>query len=206
VLSALGVGGAQAAFDPSIVRGLEYYTGAVFEAQLISEGASFGSVGGGGRYDDLISRFRGEKIPATGFSIGVSRLAATLQAAKETSDETGPVVVLIMDQARAADSFAMAAELRAAGVRAEAYLGAGGMKAQLKYADKRASPVAVIQGGDELAKGMVTLKDLKLGEKLAQQAGDDREAWNKAREQLQREVPRGELAAAVKQILARARP
>ncbi len=204
VLSALGVGDAQAAFDPAIVRGLEYYTGAVFEAQLVGgEGVSMGSVGGGGRYDDLVSRFRGEKIPATGFSIGVSRLAAALQAAKAGESEAGPVIVLVMDQARAADSFAMAAELRAAGVRAEAYLGAGGMKAQLKYADKRAAPVAVIQGGDELAKGVVTLKDLKLGEKLAQEAGDDREAWNKAREQLQREVPRSELTAAVRAMLAR---
>src|SRR5262249_3393792 len=101
VLSALGVGDDQAAFDTSIVRGLEYYTGAVFEAQLISDGASFGSVGGGGRYDDLVSRFRGEKIPATGFSIGVSRLAATLQANAATSEEAGPVIVLIMDQSRA---------------------------------------------------------------------------------------------------------
>jgi histidyl-tRNA synthetase len=201
-LTALGVDDASAQIDPTIVRGLEYYTGAVFEAQLIgADGVGFGSVGGGGRYDDLVARFRGERIPATGFSIGVSRLAAALQA-QAPSQAEGPVVVLVMDQARVADALAMAGELRAAGVRAEAYMGGGGMKAQLKYADKRAAPVAVIQGGDELAKGVVTLKDLKLGARIAQGLGEDREAYAKAREQVQREVARGELVAVVQQMLA----
>ncbi len=191
----------QAQFDPTIVRGLEYYTGAVFEAQLIGgEGQSFGSVGGGGRYDDLVARFRGERIPATGFSIGVSRLAAALQA-QEAANEDGPVVVLVMDQARVGDALAMADELRRAGVRAEAYLGGGGMKAQLKYADKRAAPVAVIQGGDELAKGVVTLKNLKLGDKYAELAGSDREAWNEARKLIQVEVKRDQLVAGVRDML-----
>jgi histidyl-tRNA synthetase len=202
-LTALGVGDDQAVFDPSIVRGLEYYTGAVFEAQLVGKGgASLGSVGGGGRYDGLVARFRAEPVPATGFSIGVSRLAAALQAQAE-SEAGGPVVVLVMDQARAGDALAMANELRSAGVRAEAYLGAAGMKAQLKYADKRAAPIAVIQGGDELAKGVVTLKDLKLGARISKGLGEDREAYTKAREQVQREVPRGELVAAVRQMLGR---
>ena len=202
-LSALGLGDARAAIDPTIVRGLEYYTGAVFEAQLIdASGAGFGSVGGGGRYDGLVSRFRGEPVPATGFSIGVSRLAAALNAQAGARSD-GPVVVLVMDQARAADSLAMAAELRAAGVRAEAYLGAAGMKAQLKYADKRNAPIAVIQGGDELAKGVVTLKDLKLGAQIAAGLGEDREAYSRLRAQVQQEVPRGELAASVKNMLSR---
>jgi histidyl-tRNA synthetase len=202
-LGAMGVGDDAALIDPTIVRGLEYYTGAVFEAQLLTpSGSAFGSVGGGGRYDDLVARFRGERIPATGFSIGVSRLAAALEAQGAT-DEDGPVVVLVMDQARVADALAMANELRAAGVRAEAYLGAAGMKAQLKYADKRAAPVAVIQGGDELAKGVVTLKDLKLGAKIAAGLGEDREAYAKAREQVQAEVPREGLVVAVQQMLAR---
>ncbi|UPT65018.1 MAG: histidine--tRNA ligase [Hyphomonadaceae bacterium JAD_PAG50586_4] len=200
-LSALGVDDAGAAIDPTIVRGLEYYTGAVFEAQLIGAGgANFGSVGGGGRYDDLVSRFRGERIPATGFSIGVSRLAAALQV-QAAAKPDGPVVVLVMDQARVADALGMAAELRAAGVRAEAYLGGAGMKAQLKYADKRAAPVAVIQGGDELAKGVVTLKDLKLGAKIASELGEDREAYARAREKVQIEAPRGQLVEAVKSML-----
>jgi histidyl-tRNA synthetase len=201
-LRALGVGDAQAAIDPTIVRGLEYYTGAVFEAQLIGEGgASFGSVGGGGRYDGLVSRFRPEPVPATGFSVGVSRLAAALRA-QQTVEADGPVVVLVMDQARVGDALAMAAELRAAGVRAEAYLGAAGMKAQLKYADKRKAPIAVIQGGDELAQGTVTLKDLKLGAVIAAGLGEDREAYSKARERVQRQVPRADLVAAVQQMLA----
>jgi histidyl-tRNA synthetase len=202
-LTALGVNDKAAQIDPTIVRGLEYYTGAVFEAQLLTpSGAAFGSVGGGGRYDDLVARFRGERIPATGFSIGVSRLAAALEA-QGAGEEDGPVVVLVMDQARVGDALAMAGELRAAGVRAEAYLGAAGMKAQLKYADKRAAPVAVIQGGDELAKGVVTLKDLKLGAKIAAGLGEDREAYARAREQVQQEVPRAQLVAAVQQMLAR---
>jgi histidyl-tRNA synthetase len=201
VLNALGVPDVKARFDISIVRGLEYYTGAVFEAQLIGAGGvNFGSVGGGGRYDDLVARFRGERIPATGFSVGVSRLAAALQAQEEAQAD-GPVVVLVMDQARVGDALAMANELRAAGIRAEAYLGAGGMKAQLKYADKRGAPVAVIQGGDELAKGVVTLKDLKLGERIASQLGEDREAYAKAREQVQQEVPRAALVSAVTAML-----
>jgi histidyl-tRNA synthetase len=139
-------------------------------------------------------------VPATGFSIGVSRLAAAMQAQSETQSQ-GPVVVLVMDQARVGDSLAMAAELRAAGVRAEVYLGAAGMKAQLKYADKRGAPVAVIQGGDELAKGVVTLKNLRAGAKLAETLGEDREAYAKARAQVQSEVPRGELVAAVQRML-----
>jgi histidyl-tRNA synthetase len=199
-LSALGVGDAQAAIDPTIVRGLEYYTGAVFEAQLIGDNASFGSVGGGGRYDGLVSRFRSEPVPATGFSIGVSRLAAAMQA-QQSTQANGPVVVLVMDQGRVGDSLAMAAELRAAGIRAEAYMGAGGMKAQLKYADKRNAPIAVIQGGDELAKGVVTLKDLKRGADLAQLAGEDREAYAKLRERVQQEIPRQGLIAAVQIML-----
>lgn len=193
VLAKLGVSGAVAVISPTIVRGLEYYTGAVFEAQLIGgEGQTFGSVGGGGRYDDLVARFRGERIPATGFSIGVSRLATALQA-RDAAASDGPVVVLVMDQARIADSLGMADELRRAGIRAEAYLGASGMKAQLKYADKRAAPIAVMQGGDELAKGVVSIKNLKLGTKYADLAGDNREAWNEARKLVQVEAPREKL-------------
>lgn len=206
VLSALGVGDARAQFDPSIVRGLEYYTGAVFEAQLmaVGGGGALGSIGGGGRYDDLIARFTGERVPATGFSIGVSRLVAAQArlGADEQESAPGPVVVLALDGERIGDYFAMADELRRAGIRAEAYLGASGMKAQLKYADKRGAPVAVIQGGDELAKGTVTLKDLKLGAKIAAGLGEDREAYAKSREQAQLEVPRVQLVAAVQQILA----
>ncbi|MEQ1618639.1 MAG: histidine--tRNA ligase [Terricaulis sp.] len=200
-LAKLGVSGAMAPISPTIVRGLEYYTGAVFEAQLIGNGgAHFGSVGGGGRYDGLVSRFRAEPVPATGFSIGVSRLAAAMQAQSDAQAQ-GPVVVLVMDQLRVGDSLAIAAELRAAGIRAEAYLGGGGMKAQLKYADKRNAPIAIIQGGDELAKGVVTLKDLKRGLEISHLAGEDRETYAKMRAQVQQEVPRAQLVERVKKML-----
>jgi histidyl-tRNA synthetase len=211
VLSALGVEDARARIDPSVVRGLEYYTGAVYEAELtmtiVEDGkpVRLGSVGGGGRYDDLIARFTGERVPATGFSIGVSRLVAAQArlGLGEASAQTPPVIVLAMDAERMGDYFAIASELRAAGVRAEVYLGGSGMKAQLKYADKRDAPVAIIQGGDELAKGVVTLKDLKLGARLAKDLGEDREAYAKLREQAQVEAPRADVVAAVQQMLAR---
>ncbi len=211
VLSALGVDDSRARIDPSVVRGLEYYTGAVYEAELtLTAGESgkpirFGSVGGGGRYDDLVARFTGQRVPATGFSIGVSRLVAAQEILGIDRKDASrpPVVVLALDAARMGDYLAMAEELRRAGVRAEAYLGSSGMKAQLKYADKRDAPIAVIQGGDELAKGTVTLKDLKLGAKIASGLGEDREAYAKAREQVQQEVPRAQLVAAVQQMLAR---
>ena len=167
--------------DPSVVRGLEYYTGAVFEAQLLfdvpnerGENVVFGSVGGGGRYDGLVGRFRGEDVPATGFSIGVSRLASALKALAPPADAqaTGPVVVLVMDQPGLVEAQRMVGDIRRAGVTAEMYLGAGGMKAQMKYADRRNAPCVVIQGGDERAKGVVQLKDLALGKQLAGNVGD----------------------------------
>lgn len=211
VLNGLGVSDARARIDPSVVRGLEYYTGAVYEAELtmtiVEDGrpVRFGSVGGGGRYDDLIARFTGERVPATGFSIGVSRLVAAqarLGIGKAASARP-PVIVLALDADRMGDYFAIAKDLRGAGIRAEVYLGGAGMKAQLKYADKRDAPIAVIQGGDELAKGTVTLKDLRLGASLAKDLGEDREAYAKSRAQAQREVPRTDVVAAVQQMLAR---
>ena len=143
--------------DPSVVRGLEYYTGPVFEAELTFEIADedgrpirFGSVGGGGRYDGLVGRFMAENVPATGFSIGMSRLLAALSALnKDEAKAPGPVVVLVLDRDRIGDSMALAARLRAAAIPAECYLGGSGMKAQMKYADRRNSPCVVIQGSDE---------------------------------------------------------
>lgn len=212
-LAALGVGDS-ATFDASIVRGLEYYTGAVFEAELLGETKDengnlvrFGSVGGGGRYDDLVSRFRGTPIPATGFSVGVSRLAAALTAQEDALASDGPVVVLPFDPAGMGACMQIAAELRAAfaakGVKrgAEVYLGGSGPKAQLKYADKRGAPAAVIVGGDELANTTVSIKNLRLGAELAARA-EDRDAWTKARDEVQVTVARSECAARVLAILA----
>jgi histidyl-tRNA synthetase len=164
----------------------------------------FGSVGGGGRYDGLVSRFRGEPVPATGFSIGVSRLQAalTLIGKLDGKSATGPVVVTVFDKDRIADYQAMVAQLRNAGVRAELYLGnpKHSVGQQLKYADKRSSPCAIIQGPDEAAKGEVTIKDLRLG---AQLAGDDKDraAHLQTQAQAQRTVPAAKLVEEVKKIL-----
>jgi histidyl-tRNA synthetase len=207
-LDGLGLHRDQARFDPAVVRGLEYYTGAVFEAELLLETTDekglpvrFGSVGGGGRYDDLVARFTGQRVPATGFSFGVSRLAAALRAAgrAEALRARGPVVVIAFDQSRMADYFAVAGELRAAGIAAEVYLGTSGMKAQMKYADRRLSPAAIIIGEDELKAGTVTIKDLDLGRELARGIADHAE-W-RAERPGQVTAPRGELVQAVRRIV-----
>ena len=206
LLSAQGYGPDRIVIDPSVVRGLGYYTGPVFEAELTFEildekgrKRQFGSVAGGGRYDDLVKRFTGQSVPATGVSIGVDRLLAALHAkGRLGGDVAGPVVVTVMDRDRMADYMAMAGELRAAGIRAEVYLGnPKSFGNQLKYADKRKSPVAVIQGGDEAAKGTVILKDLILGAKIAE--GASLEEW-KARP-AQVEVARADLVQAVRRML-----
>jgi len=197
--------------DPSVVRGLEYYTGPVYEAELTFETKDekgnpvrFGSVGGGGRYDGLIARFRSEPVPATGFSIGVSRLLAALKALKKIDDkpEHGPVVVTIFDKDRVADYQAMVKELREAGIRAELYLGnPKNFGNQLKYADRRNSPVAVIQGGDELARGEVQIKDLIDGKKAAEMIASNTE-WRASRP-AQFSVPREKLVETVREVLGR---
>jgi histidyl-tRNA synthetase len=162
----------------------------------------FGSVGGGGRYDDLVARFTGEKVPATGFSIGVSRLQAALSLIGEKrSQALGPVVVLVMDRAEVARYQHMTQKLRNAGIRAEMYLGPSGMKAQMKYADKRNSPCVIIQGSDERAKGEVTIKDLIEGAKVAAAIKDNRE-W-KATRPAQFSVPEARLIDEVKQLIER---
>jgi len=196
-LAALGVDDARATFDPSIVRGLEYYTGPVFEAQLVgAEGV--GSIGGGGRYDGLVARFRGQEMPATGLSIGVSRLLSILS--QQSQRQPGPVVVLAMDGDDLSPTLSLTQELRRAGVTAEPYLGGAGMRAQMKYADKRGASLVVIEGEDERTRGVITVKDLALGSQLSQDIAD-REAWRAARP-AQRECPRADLVRTVKDMLA----
>jgi histidyl-tRNA synthetase len=208
LLEAQGYGAARVVVDPAVVRGLGYYTGPVVEAELTFEildekgrPRQFGSVAGGGRYDDLVKRFTGQAVPATGVSIGVDRLLAAL-AAKGVggAPEPGPVVVTVMDRAAMAECQAMAAELRAAGIRAEVFLGGGNMGRQLKYADQRSSPVAVIAGEDERARGVVQLKDLALGARLAAEIADHA-AWKAQPAQV--EARRDGLVAAVREMLAR---
>jgi histidyl-tRNA synthetase len=206
-----GYGKDRISFDNSIVRGLEYYTGPVFEVDLLFNSQDekgrpvrFGSVGGGGRYDGLVSRFRGEVVPATGFSIGVSRLQAALTTLGklDTRPESGPVVVTVFDRDRVADYQKMVASLRNAGIRAELYLGnPKNMGNQLKYADRRNSPCVIIQGSDEKAKGKVQVKDLILGAGLTDTS--DRDEYLKKQAEAQIEVDEGELVAAVRKILAR---
>ncbi|WP_027244514.1 histidine--tRNA ligase [Leisingera daeponensis] len=206
LLAAGGYGKDRIEIDPSVVRGLGYYTGPVFEAELTFEildekgrKRQFGSVSGGGRYDGLVKRFTGQEVPAVGVSVGVDRLLAALHAKGRLSAEaTGPVVVTVMDRDRMADYQAMVAELRNAGIRAEVYLGnPKNFGNQLKYADKRNSPVAVIEGGDEKANGVVQIKDLILGAKIAESA--TLEEWKERPSQF--EVPRSELVAKVRDIL-----
>jgi histidyl-tRNA synthetase len=196
--------------DPSVVRGLEYYTGPVFEVELTfptKDGMRFGSVGGGGRYDGLVSRFRGETVPATGFSIGVSRLAAALEHLGKLDGETerGPVVVTVFDKDRLADYQSMVSRLRAANIRAELYLGnPKNLGNQLKYADKRNAPCVVIQGSDEKAKGEVTIKDLVIGAELAK-LEKGREQHLQKQGEAQFAVAEDKLVEAVQAVLARHR-
>ncbi len=200
----------QVIFDSSVVRGLEYYTGPVFEADLTApikdqRGAPIrlGSVVSGGRYDGLVERFTGQAVPATGVSIGVSRLLFGLKALGKLGAEAtrGPVVVLVLDRDRLADYQQMAQELRSAGIRAEMYLGESGMKAQMKYADKRGAPCVVIQGSDEKEQGEVQIKDLILGATLT--AIKDRDEYLKKQAEAQFPVPQGKLVEAVRGVLSR---
>ena len=210
LVAACGYGTKRIRIDPSVVRGLEYYTGPVYEVELTfetvnekGEKARFGSVAGGGRYDGLVSRFRGEPVPATGFSIGVSRLMTALKnlGKLDAAASEGPVVVLAMD--RDTESLGcyqkMVAELRAAGIRAEMYLGGSGMKAQMKYADRRGAPCVVIQGGDERAAGTVQIKDMVEGARQAA-AIAGHEEYKEVRPG-QVTVPEGDLVAEVRKVL-----
>lgn len=213
LLTAAGFGQDKVVVDASVVRGLEYYTGPVFEAELTISGDAtgsdkdastrFGSVGSGGRYDGLVARFKGIEVPSTGVSIGVSRLQAALMALGDgaVAEVFGPVVVLVMEKEELPRYQRMVQTLRAAGVRAELYLGGSGMKAQMKYADKRGAPCVVIQGEDERAKGEVQIKDLIEGALAAQHIKDNKE-W-KAQRPAQFSADENNLVAAVQDVLAR---
>ncbi len=211
LVQAQGYGPDRIVIDPSVVRGLGYYTGPVFEAELTFEitddkgrPRQFGSVAGGGRYDDLVKRFTGQAVPATGVSIGVDRLLAALHAKGQAgATARGPVVVTVMDRDRMADYQTMVAELRQAGIRAEVYLGnPKNFGNQLKYADKRGAPVAIIQGGDEKARGVVQIKDLVLGARIAESAS--LEEWKSQPAQF--EVARKDMVAEVRRIIDGERP
>ncbi len=197
--------------DKTIVRGLEYYTGPVYEVELTFEikdekgrPVRFGSVGGGGRYDGLVSRFRGEPVPATGFSIGVSRLQAALTALGKLGDkrEAGPVLVTVFG-GDTADYQKLVTMLRNAGIRAELYLGnpKHSLGQQMKYADRRGAPCAIIQGSNEKERGEVQIKDLIVGAGLT--AIKDRDEYLKKQAEAQFAVKESELVDAVRKLLAR---
>lgn len=205
-----GYGADRLLIDPSVVRGLGYYTGPVYEAELTFEilddkgrKRQFGSVAGGGRYDDLVKRFTGQEVPATGVSIGVDRLLAALrEKGRMDNFAKGPVIVTVMDRDRMGDYQSMVAELRNAGIRAEVYLGnPKNFGNQLKYADARNSPVAVIEGGNEKENGVVQIKDLALGKALAANITTNEE-WKAQPAQM--EIARGDLVAEVRKMIARA--
>jgi histidyl-tRNA synthetase len=211
VAESSGYGSGRILVSLSVVRGLEYYTGPVYEVELTFPSTDedggivrFGSVGGGGRYDGLVARFRGEPVPATGFSIGVSRLLAALTHLGKvaTKPEPGPVIVTVFDKDRIADYQRMASTLRAAGIRAELYLGSGKFGPQMKYADRRGSPCVVIQGSDEKAKGEVQIKDLILGAELAG-LSKERDDYLQKQAAAQFAVPEANLVAKVREVLAR---
>lgn len=210
-LTAAGFQDNRVVFDPTVVRGLAYYTGPVFEAVLTFEvvdetGArrQFGSVFGGGRYDDLIERFTGQKIPATGASIGVDRLLAALQTLGKIDTETtaAPVLITQLDRNLTAEYQRMAAELRASGLNTELYVGKQGIGKQFKYASDTGKTVAVVMGSDEMSSGEVALKDLRLGEELSKEVGPDRKKWLEE-QPAQFSVNRSDLIAAVRRVLDR---
>ena len=213
LVEAAGYSADRIRIDSSVVRGLEYYTGPVFEAELTFETPDengrpirFGSVGGGGRYDGLVARFRGEPVPATGFSIGISRLLAALRAINSpivaAAKKPGPVVVAVLDRDHMAGYQRLVAKLRAAGIASELYLGAAGLNAQLKYADRRGAHCAVIQGSNERDAGQVAIRDLVLGAELAK-ASKDRADYLELRQKAQALAPESDLVARVREVLAR---
>jgi histidyl-tRNA synthetase len=210
-LTAAGFGADRVVIDPTVVRGLAYYTGPVFEAALTfdvvgpdGEKRQFGSVFGGGRYDGLVERFTGQEMPATGASIGVDRLLAALHilGKVEVSATTARVLVTRLDKALSAEYTRLAAELRAGGINAELYVGTQGIAKQFKYASDSGKTVCVIVGADELARNEVSIKDLRLGDELSRDIGADRKKWLEE-QPAQFTVPRTELVAAVSRVIQR---
>lgn len=201
-LYALGYGDDRVDLDLSIARGLAYYTGPVFEA-VLADAPEYGSVFGGGRYDDLVMRFLGEKVPATGASIGVDRLLAALVHLGKVGERkaTARVLVAVIDPELRGDCLEMAYELRRAGIPTELYLGGErGIGKQLKYADHWGVPIALLYGGNEKEQGTVTLKDMGAGRAKSQKI-EDRQEWIEKRPG-QREAKRTELVATVREMLA----
>jgi histidyl-tRNA synthetase len=201
-LYALGYDDDRVSLDLSIARGLAYYTGPVFEAILL-DAPQFGSVFGGGRYDDLVMRFLGTPIPAVGASMGVDRLLAALTHLGRLGNQkaTARVLITFMDAALTEDYLAMTWELRRAGIPAELYLGSGkGPRKQLKYADQYDVPLAILYGSNEKEQGLVTIKDMVAGRELLKPTADRKEYLAQRAGQVT--VPRAELVETIRRMLA----
>lgn len=210
-LSSAGYETDRVVIDPTIVRGLAYYTGPVFEGVLTfdtvdDDGVTrqFGSVFGGGRYDNLVERFTGQKIPATGASIGVDRLLSALQALGKIDADvvTAKVMVTRLDKNLSAEYQMLVTELRSAGLNAELYVGKQGIGKQFKYASDSGKTVCVVMGSDEFDKGEVSIKDLRLGSELSKEIGADRKKWLEE-QPAQFTAKREKLVSAIKEVLAR---
>jgi histidyl-tRNA synthetase len=206
-LAALGIPDDRVALDQNIARGLDYYTGPVFEAILL-DAPEFGSIFGGGRYDGLVERFLGRKIPGVGASIGVDRLFAAMQklGLVDVAPATSEVIVTTMDPSRIMDYLRLTRELRVAGIRAETYLGdERGLGKQLQYANRLRIPFAVIMGSDEFSRDEVTVKNLELGGKLQDAkksaTGKDRDEWLKLSRTVQATVPRSGFIGHIREMV-----
>jgi histidyl-tRNA synthetase len=200
-LLATGVAPSLCIFDLTIVRGLGYYTGPIFETNL-NDLPEYGSVFAGGRYDNLVGRFTGQQAPGTGASMGVDRLLAALKKLEliDSRKSASDIIVASMDRDRIADYFQMASELRAQGWNVEVFLGNNRrIPKQLQYADRLDIPVAVICGSDEFEKGEVTIKNLAAGRTVSEDV-EDREEWLKA-EGFQVTIPRSEMIATIEKML-----
>lgn len=199
-LSDLGYHSDRVALDVSIARGLAYYTGPVFEAVLL-DAPQFGSVFGGGRYDNLVARFGGTALPATGASLGVDRLLAAIEHLHKggQSKTTVQVLVTVMDDALSKECMLLGFELRRAGIRTEIDVSGGRLGKQLKRANRLGIPYAVLMGSNEAERGVVTIKQMAVAGQQGS-AVDDHESWKAARFG-QKEVPRAEVADTLRALL-----
>ncbi len=158
-------------FDPSIIRGLEYYTGTIFEVNLKFDVTNtkgqviqFGSIGGGGRYDNLVNNFGKYDAPATGISIGLDRLVYALMQKKEFKvRQSKTVVICVFDKNLMKEYIGLQSILRKSGISTEIYPGENKLKKQMEYANKIKSPAVILYGEDEIKSGKPTLRNLSSG-------------------------------------------
>ena len=176
-------------FDPTVVRGLEYYTGPIFEANLTfgvknnkGQEIEFGSVGGGGRYDDLVKRFNNQDCPSTGISVGLDRLIyAILQKNKIKAEKKNPVLICVFDEKYMDFYIKILNVLRSKNISAEIYSGSSNIKSQFKYADRRGCDFVILCGDDEVSKNVVTIKNLNVGKQMSENI-KDRSEWKQSLE------------------------